>query len=46
MVVIRDFEDAFECVDECLAVGHEKEHGLTPMISQEVIYERNVSWGM
>ena len=37
MVVIRYFEDAFECVDERLAVGHGKEHGLTPMISQEVI---------
>ena len=24
MVVIRYFEDAFECVEECLAVGHEK----------------------
>ena len=31
MVVIRYFEDAFECVDECLAVGHGKEHGLTQM---------------
>ena len=29
MVVIRYFEDAFECVDERLAVGHGKEHGLT-----------------
>ena len=37
MVVIRYFEDAFECVGERLAVGHGKEHGLTPMISQEVI---------
>lgn len=26
MVVIRDFEDAFECVDERLAVGHGEEH--------------------
>ena len=25
MVVIRYFEDALECVDECLAVGHEKQ---------------------
>ena len=25
MVVIRYFEDAFECVEECLAVGHEKQ---------------------
>ena len=29
MVVIRYFEDAFECVDERLTVGHGKEHGLT-----------------
>ena len=27
MVVIRYFEDAFECVEECLAVGHGKRHG-------------------
>ena len=44
MVVIRYFEDAFECVDERLAVGHGKRHRLTPMISQEVIYN-NVGAG-
>lgn len=27
MVVIRYLEDAFECVDERFAVGHEKGHG-------------------
>lgn len=31
MVVIRYFEDAFECVGERLTVGHGKEHGLTQM---------------
>lgn len=44
MVVIRYFEDAFECVEECLAVGHGKRHRLTQMIPQEVIYN-NVGAG-
>ena len=42
MVVIRYFEDAFECVDERLAVGHKKQ---PQMISQEVIYD-NVGAGL